>query len=155
MSDDAIIYEVEYPHPIERVWRAITDAKALGQWLMPNDFVPELGHSFTFRTKPDQMWNGIVQCRVVELEPPHRLAYTWLGGNGLLDTMVKFTLTYAAGGTRLRLEHSGFAKGGPPSLTIRDIMASGWGSKLLFERLPALLEQLASEESGTVAEERA
>ena len=61
MSSDAIVLEVEYPHPIERVWRALTDAKALGRWLMPNDFVPQVGHEFTFRTTADQMWNGVVQ----------------------------------------------------------------------------------------------
>jgi uncharacterized protein YndB with AHSA1/START domain len=147
MSSDAIVLEVEYPHPIERVWRALTDAKALGRWLMPNDFVPEVGHEFSFRTTPDQMWNGVVQCRVLELDAPHRLAFTWRGDNGRIDTVVTFTLTYAAGGTRLRLEQSGFAATGPQGLTIRDILASGWNSKLLRERLPLLLDELATEES--------
>lgn len=147
MSSDAIVLEVEYPHPVERVWRALTDAEALGKWLMPNDFAPEVGHEFSFRTEPSQMWNGVVQCRVLELDPPHRLAFTWRGDNGRLDTIVAFTLTYAAGGTRLRLEQSGFAAGGPQSLSIRDILSSGWNSKLLRERLPALLDELAIEES--------
>ncbi len=147
MSSDAIVLEVEYPHPIERVWRALTDARALGRWLMPNDFAPVVGHEFSFRTIPDQMWNGVVLCRVLEVDPPHRLAYTWRGDNGRIDTVVRFTLTYAAGGTRLRLEHSGFAAGRPDGLTIRDILASGWSSKLLRERLPALLDELATEES--------
>jgi uncharacterized protein YndB with AHSA1/START domain len=146
MSQGAIVLEVEYPHPIERVWRALTDTTALGRWLMPNDFVPEVGHEFTFRTAPEQGWNGVVHCRVVELDPPHRLVYTWRGGDGRLDTVVKFTLTYAAGGTRLRLEHSGFASGGPEGLTIRDILASGWNSNLLRGKLPALLDELALEE---------
>lgn len=46
--------------------------------------------------------------------------------------------------TRLRLEHSGFAAGGAPAISIRDLLDSGWGSKLLREQLPALLAQLAS-----------
>jgi uncharacterized protein YndB with AHSA1/START domain len=37
---DAIIHIVTYPHPIARVWFALTDADALARWLMPNDFRP-------------------------------------------------------------------------------------------------------------------
>lgn len=29
-------FEVTYPHTPERVWRALTDPKALAAWLMPN-----------------------------------------------------------------------------------------------------------------------
>ena len=35
-----------YPHSIEDVWTAITDARALAEWLMPNDFQPVLGSKF-------------------------------------------------------------------------------------------------------------
>ena len=37
-------FEATYPHPPERVWRALTDPKALAEWLMENDFEPRLGH---------------------------------------------------------------------------------------------------------------
>src|SRR5580692_3749913 len=43
---------VVYRHPIERVWAALTSSEALAAWLMPNDFVPEVGHRFTLRTRP-------------------------------------------------------------------------------------------------------
>lgn len=144
MSDDAIVVEATYPHPIERVWRAITNSDAIAAWLMPNDFEPRTGHRFTFRQAPGRGWSGVVECEVVALEPPHRLAYTWRGGN-LPVTLVTFSLTPENGGTRLRLEHSGFAAGGRAGLTIRDILASGWNSKVLRERLPALLDSMAAE----------
>jgi uncharacterized protein YndB with AHSA1/START domain len=142
---DAIEIEVVYPHPVERVWRAITDSASLGRWLMPNDFEPRVGHHFTFRTEPDQQWSGVVDCEVVAVEPPRRVAYTWQGGN-LPRTLVTFTLEPAGEGTRLRLVHSGFAAGGKPALTVRDILASGWNSKVLREKLPALLAALAADE---------
>jgi uncharacterized protein YndB with AHSA1/START domain len=144
-SRDRIEIEFTYPHPIERVWRALTDADALSTWLMPSDFAPCLGHRFTFRTKPDSTWDGIVTCEIVALDPPTRLAYTW--GNEQLDppTLVTFTLAAEGGGTRLRLVHSGFAASGPRGLTIRDILASGWASHVLRESLPALLDTLAAE----------
>ena len=142
---DRIEIEFTYPHPIARVWHALTDADALAQWFMPSDFAPRLGHQFTFQTKPDSQWNGTVTCEVVALEPPTLLAYTW--GNAQLDppTLVTFTLAEAGDGTRLCLVHSGFAAGGPHGLTIRDILASGWDSHVLRESLPAELDTLAAE----------
>jgi uncharacterized protein YndB with AHSA1/START domain len=146
-DDDAIVVEITYPHPIERVWRALTSSDALAVWLMPNDFEPRLGHAFTFRTAPDHRWSGVVHCRVAALEPPHRVAYTWQGaGSDLPETLVTFTLAPTAEGTHLRLEHTGFASGGPRSLTVRDILASGWNSKIMRERLPALLDAWAAQE---------
>jgi uncharacterized protein YndB with AHSA1/START domain len=52
--------EATYPHPPERVWQAITDPRALEAWLMPNDFRPVVGHTFTFRTDPAPGFDGIV-----------------------------------------------------------------------------------------------
>ncbi len=141
MSSDSIVHEIIYPSPIWTVWKALTTAEALAQWLMPNDFVAQVGHRFTFHTKPQHGWDGIVECQVVELDAPHTLAYTWRGGPQL-NTLVTFTLEALEGQTKLRLEHSGFAAGGPAGLSIRDLLGSGWGSKLLRERLPALLARL-------------
>jgi uncharacterized protein YndB with AHSA1/START domain len=45
----ALVREVFHPHPREQVWAALVDPKALGLWLMPNDFEPRVGHAFTFR----------------------------------------------------------------------------------------------------------
>lgn len=151
MSDatagDTIVIEMTYPHPVERVWRALTSRDALAVWLMPNDFEPRVGHAFTFRSTPDHRWSGIVHCRVTVLDPPYRVTYTWQGAGGdLPETLVTFTLTPQGPATRLRLEHSGFAASGPRSLTVRDILASGWSSKILRERLPALLDAWAAQE---------
>ncbi len=73
---DAIVVETVYHHPIERVWRALTSSEALAVWLMPNDFVPRVGHHFTFTTAPQHQWNGTVHCRVTVLDPPYHVAFT-------------------------------------------------------------------------------
>jgi uncharacterized protein YndB with AHSA1/START domain len=144
-DDDGIHLEVVYPQPIDRVWRALTTSEALAAWLMPNDFVPEVGHRFTFRTNPQEGWSGVVACEVTELDPPRRIAYTWRGGPELPPTLVSFSLDPLERGTRLRLDHTGFAAGGPAALTVRDILASGWDSKLLREQLPAYLDQITEQ----------
>lgn len=136
---DSIVHEVDYPHPPRRVWAALTDSAALARWLMPNDFQARVGHRFTFRVRPTPGWSGVVECRIVELDAPRRLAYTWRGDPAMPATLVTFSLEPgAAGGTRLRLEHSGFAAGGARGSSIRDLLDSGWGG-LLREELPALL----------------
>src|SRR4051812_23270247 len=111
-SRDAIVFEVVYPHPIERVWRSLTEPAEIAQWLMENDFVPRVGHRFTLReVPPPREWRGYVECEVVEVDPPRRLVYTWDGGQ-IPPTLVTYDLDSTPGGTRLRLEHTGFAAGG-------------------------------------------
>jgi uncharacterized protein YndB with AHSA1/START domain len=143
---DRIEIEVVYPHPVERVWRALTDSDVLARWLMPNDFVPRLGHRFTFRAEGE--WTGTIECEVVALDPPTHVAYTWASGPLQPPTLVTWTLAPDGERTRLRLIHSGFAACGPTGLTVRDILASGWDSKVLREKLPALLDALAAEDEG-------
>jgi len=120
--------EAFYPHPPEKVWKAIADPELLARWLMDNDFKPEVGHEFQFRTAPQPGWNGIVDCRVVEADPPCRLAYTWAGSWG--ESLVTWTLTaLAGGGTRVALEHSGFT--GLRGVMLSFILGSGWKKKLV------------------------
>ena len=44
----------------------------------------------------------------LEIEPQRKLSYTWAVGDMELDTVVTFTLTPTASGTRLSLVQSGF-----------------------------------------------
>lgn len=139
-TKDAIVHEVFYEHPIERVWQALTDRHALSAWLMETDFEPELGRAFQFRDHnldvPDN--TGVISCRVVEIEPPRRLAYTWASPPKLQSTLVTWSLDPEPPGTRVLLVHSGFAAAGGSSPAIRDYLEWGWGG-LLAEELPALL----------------
>lgn len=137
-------FEEHYPFPPERVWDAITDSAALADWLMPNDFQPRLGHRFQFRTKPAPGFDGIVNCEVIALGPPRRLAYTWKGGS--IDTVVTFTLEPTPTGTKLILEHKGFR--GARAIMVSFILAGGWRKSILPKRLPAVLERRAAATRG-------
>jgi uncharacterized protein YndB with AHSA1/START domain len=119
-----LLFETIYPVPPERVWQALTDSRALAEWLMENDFAPRVGHSFTFRTPPRPGFDGIVRCTVLELDPPRRLAYSWLGGPLKRPTTVTWTLAAVPEGTRLRLEHTGFA--GASGFVVSALLGRGW-----------------------------
>jgi uncharacterized protein YndB with AHSA1/START domain len=134
-----------FPQAPDRVWRALTEPRAIATWLMDNDFQPVLGHRFTFRAKPQPGWDGVTYCEVIELEPPRRLAYTWRGGDGkagppTLDTIVRFTLAPAGTGTRLTLEHTGFS--GLKSVLVSFMMKAGW-QKMLARRFGPAVDALA------------
>ena len=97
----AVTVEREFAHPPEKLWRALTQPELIQEWLMKNDFLPAIDHSFTLRGD----W-GSVACRVLEVEPQKTLAYTWDAMG--LASVVTWTLTPTAGGTHLRMEQEGF-----------------------------------------------
>lgn len=101
-----VVIERVYPHSTEKVWRALTEGQLIAQWLMKNDFEAEVGHKFQFRADPVPNWNGIIDCEVLAVEPMKRLSYSWTSFG--LGTVVVFTLSPAEGGTRVRMEQSGF-----------------------------------------------
>jgi uncharacterized protein YndB with AHSA1/START domain len=76
------------------------------QWLMKNDFEPQVDHKFSFRATPVPNWNGIIDSKVLVVEPTSRLSYSWASMG--LESVVVWTLTPTEGGTHLRMEHSGF-----------------------------------------------
>jgi uncharacterized protein YndB with AHSA1/START domain len=108
----SIVVERTMPHPPQKVWRALTEAPLVGEWLMKNDFAPVLGHRFNFRSEPVNGWNGVTDCEVLEIEPLSRLVYSWNGHGEQAATgirsIVTWTLTPTSRGTHLRMEHAGF-----------------------------------------------
>jgi uncharacterized protein YndB with AHSA1/START domain len=120
-----IVLQKVYHQEIEQVWKALTTAESLAQWLMPNDFKLEMNHRFQFRTKPQKpFFDGIVECEVVEINAPHALAYTWKGGAMKKPTLVRWQLKKVENGTELTLSHSGFE--GLGGYLLRFILGSGW-----------------------------
>jgi uncharacterized protein YndB with AHSA1/START domain len=105
-SGRTVVIERVFQHTPQKVWRALTETSLLAQWLLQNDFEPIANHPFQFRADPMPPWDGVIDCKVLVVDPIERLSYTW---NSLgLESVVLFTLTPTAGGTLVRMEHSGF-----------------------------------------------
>jgi uncharacterized protein YndB with AHSA1/START domain len=104
---ESISFEFDLDHSPEKVWRALTDPVLLTEWLLPViELKLEPGAAFTFKTQPQPGWDGIVNCRFLEIEAHRKLSWRWIVGD--IDTVVTFTLTPTASGTRLSLVQSGF-----------------------------------------------
>jgi uncharacterized protein YndB with AHSA1/START domain len=128
-----ISFEVDLDHGPTKVWRALTDPALLAEWLMPVvglELAP--GAAFTFTTQAQPGWDGLVHCRMLEIEAPRTLSYSWAGGG--IDTVVTFTLTPTASGTRLSLVQSGFT----PDQT-RNFSGARYGWKMMAGKLADLL----------------
>jgi uncharacterized protein YndB with AHSA1/START domain len=104
---ESLSFEFDLHHSPEKVWRALTDPVLLTEWLLPViELELEPGAAFTFQTQPQPGWDGIVNCRFLEIEAQRKLSWRWIVGD--IDTVVTFTLTPTASGTRLSLVQSGF-----------------------------------------------
>jgi uncharacterized protein YndB with AHSA1/START domain len=104
----SVVVEREFPFPLEKIWRALTQPHLMEEWLMKNDFKPVVGHSFNLRGD----WGGVLDCEVLAVEPNRTLSYTWDFKHDdaayNLRSVVTFTLTPTGRGTHLRVEQSGF-----------------------------------------------
>lgn len=132
----SIEIEREFAHPPERVWRALTQPHLIREWLMENDFVPAIGHRFSLSGS----WGGSVECEVTELDPLRRLSYSLnhVHSDPAFDlrSVVEFSLTPTATGTRLTVTQHGFL---PSQRQAYGGAKIGWPRFL--EKLDALLDR--------------
>src|SRR5947209_17079796 len=74
MSQVVFRYERELPHPIEKVWAAITDPSEIVRWSgMPMEIDLRPGGRYVSNHSSGDR----VEDRIVRLEPPRLLEHTW------------------------------------------------------------------------------
>jgi uncharacterized protein YndB with AHSA1/START domain len=88
-------YVRTYPHPIERVWRAITDPAAMSVWFGPITFESRLGGAYRALWEEPTMFTGVITA----FEPPRRLRFG--GPHPGADAHWQFELEPVDGGTRM------------------------------------------------------
>lgn len=145
LRETSIEHEIVYPHPRERVWRALTESDVMSAWLMEND-LQEVAEGETFELRDDpvpMLWDGTVRCTVLEVVPPQILRIAWHGGGKNPKTEVTWQLTEDEPGTRLRFRQEGFD--GLRGFMMKRGMEGGW--KDMYEvALPEVLRRLEVDE---------
>jgi uncharacterized protein YndB with AHSA1/START domain len=118
----------ELRHPVERVWRAITEPGELRAWFpaaVEVDLRLDGPITFTFEEEPDtradEHGSGVIRA----YDPPRLLEYTWG------DEVLRWELIPAAEGCTLHLTATFDDRPGAASFT------SGWA--LCFDALEGLL----------------
>jgi uncharacterized protein YndB with AHSA1/START domain len=145
VSDYRIV--ADYPHPIEKVWRALTEPALVPRWTVegrggtPVDFAPIAGTHFRLVAKPMPGWNGVVHCEVLEVHAPTLLRYTWTGDEGDDVTLVTYELERRGTGTRFTWTHTGFT--GVGGFIVSKVLASA-RKKMLGQGLPRVLDEMGS-----------
>lgn len=130
----------KFKHGKQTVWSAITNKDALSDWLMDTtDFAPIVGTSFRFTTKPQGGFDGIVNCKVIESDPPNVICYSWNASGFKEPTYVRWELNEVdTNETILTLSHTNFK--GVNGWFTKQILNMGW-KKLISKKLSNYLQQ--------------
>jgi uncharacterized protein YndB with AHSA1/START domain len=78
----ALRFERRYPHPVEKVWRAVTEPSDLAHWFPAHveiDLRPggAIAYSFPFEIPDMEFSESDMRGEVLVVEEPHRFAFTW------------------------------------------------------------------------------
>jgi len=107
MKDEPVIIEKVLSVPVAQVWKAITDKDAMKHWYFDlPEFKPEPGFEFQFNGGTEEH-TYLHLCRVTDVIPLKKIAYTWRYDGYEGDSLVTWELFDEGGSTRVRLTHSG------------------------------------------------
>jgi uncharacterized protein YndB with AHSA1/START domain len=125
-------FERLFNHPVERVWRAVTEPAELERWFVATvPWGPELGET----------WEAFGQRgEITRLEPPHVIEWNWG------DETYSFEISAEGDGARLVFVHAF------PQSDLADQHARGW--EIYLTRLDVHLEggYLSEEDAHAQAE---
>jgi len=103
----AVVVERIFNAPIARVWQTLTDVDQMrARYFDLKEFKPEPGFEFEFVVEHEGN-NYHHLCKVTEVIPEKKIAYTWRYKGEPGDSLVTFDLFPEGEKTRLTLTHTG------------------------------------------------
>jgi uncharacterized protein YndB with AHSA1/START domain len=136
-DQDSVVSEIHIAAPPDRVFQALIDPRQVMSWWTSPDcqiesfaMEPRKGGRWKYDTKPSELNVNEVSkfhCdgEVLEYDPPRLLAYTWIANwhdDKTRRTVVRWELTPKAGGTQVKITHSGLAQ----EANARKDYSGGW-----------------------------
>jgi uncharacterized protein YndB with AHSA1/START domain len=107
LQNQPFVIERTFDAPVALVWRAITTKEDMSRWYFDlKEFGPEAGFEFQFVVE----YEGNVydhRCKVTEVIPQKKIAYTWRYHGHEGDSLVTFELFAEGNKTKLKLTHEG------------------------------------------------
>jgi len=112
--------------PVARVWKALTSADQMREWYFDlKEFKAEVGFEFDFVVEHEgNKYHHL--CRVTEVIPEEKIAYTWRYKGEPGDSLVTFELFPDDNRTRLKLTHTGIETFPKTPAYARKNFEAGW-----------------------------
>jgi len=125
---EAVVMERTFNAPVAKVWRALTDVDQMRQWYFDlKEFRAEVGFEFEFVVEHEgNSYHHL--CKVTEVIPQKKIAYTWRYKGEPGDSLVTFDLLPEGENTRLKLTHSGLETFPKTPAYARKNFETGWNT---------------------------
>ena len=137
---EPIIVERTFDAPLGRVWTALTDVNEMRQWYFDlKEFKPQVGFEFEFIVEHEgNSYHHL--CRVTEVVPQKKIAYSWRYKGEPGDSLVSIELSPEGQRTRLKLTHSGVETFPKTPAYARKNFETGW-TAIVGTELKQFVEQ--------------
>jgi uncharacterized protein YndB with AHSA1/START domain len=143
---ESVVVERVFNAPVAQVWKALTDVDQMREWYFDlKEFKPEVGFEFEFSVEHEgTTYNHL--CRVTEVIPQKKIAYTWRYKDEPGDSLVTFELSREGEKTRVNLTHSGIETFPKTPAYARKNFETGW-TQLIGTELKQFVEKTEKEKS--------
>src|SRR5438477_7836038 len=136
---EAVVIERTFNAPVAKVWKALTNVEEMRQWYFNlKQFKAEVGFEFEFVVEHEGMTYHHL-CKVTEVIPQKKLAYTWRYKGHEGDSLVTFELFADGDETRLKLTHQGLETFPKTAAFARKNFEAGW-TAIIDSELKQFLE---------------
>jgi uncharacterized protein YndB with AHSA1/START domain len=143
---EAVIVERTFDAPVARVWKALTDVDQMRVWYFDlKEFKPQIGFEFEFVVEHEgNTYHHL--CKVTEVIPEKKIAYTWRYKGEVGDSLVTFELFGEGDRTRLKLTHSGIETFPKTPAYARKNFEAGW-TEIMGSELKRFVENTENRKS--------
>ncbi len=143
---EAIIVERIFDVPVGRVWTALTDVNEMRQWYFDlKEFKAEIGFEFEFVVEHEgNTYHHL--CKVTEVIPEKKIAYTWRYKGEPGNSLVTFELFPEGNKTLLKLTHTGIETFPKTPAYARKNFETGW-TAIIGSELKEFLEKTTKPKS--------
>jgi uncharacterized protein YndB with AHSA1/START domain len=143
---EPVVIERTFNAPVARVWKALTDVDQMREWYFDlKEFKAKVGFEFEFVVEHEGT-NYHHLCKVVEVIPQKKIAYTWRYKGELGDSLVTIELCSAGEKTQLRLTHTGLETFPKTPMYARKNFEAGW-TAIIGTELKQFVEAKAEKKS--------
>ena|SRR5438552_6207551 len=137
---ETVIIERILNASIARVWKALTEANEMRIWYFDlKEFKPEVGFEFEFAVEHEgRSYHHL--CKVTEVIPEKKIAYTWRYKDEPGDSLVTFELFSEGENTRVKVTHTGIDTFPKTPAYARKNFENGW-TQLIGTELKQFVEK--------------